>query len=144
MFLTFLLLRVIAAPGSIGAGGAVLLFLKEMMGGAALGVAGGCVLAEALKRLPIEVSFASILVPTGGLALFSLAQLIGTSGFLVTYLAAVNIGATQHRVQPGVEHFFDGMAWLAQIVLFFMLGRRPGARDEPRWLRRMFASVLLP
>jgi NhaP-type Na+/H+ and K+/H+ antiporter len=38
VFLTFLLMRLIAEPGSIGVGGAVLLFLQEMVGGAALGV----------------------------------------------------------------------------------------------------------
>ena len=32
------------------------------------------------------------------------------------------IGATQHRAHQDVEHFFEGMAWLAQIVLFLMLG----------------------
>ena len=35
VFLTFLLIHLIAEPGSIGVGGAVLLFLEEMAGGAA-------------------------------------------------------------------------------------------------------------
>jgi cell volume regulation protein A len=108
VFLTFLLIRLIAEPGSIGLGGAVLLFLEEMVGGAALGLAGGWVLAWSLKRLRIEAPLAPILVLTGGLAVFGLAQLIGTSGFLATYLAAVIIGATQHRAQQDVEHFFEG------------------------------------
>jgi NhaP-type Na+/H+ or K+/H+ antiporter len=54
VFLTFLLMRLIAEPGSIGVGGAVLLFLQEMVGGAALGVAGGWMLAQSLKRLPLK------------------------------------------------------------------------------------------
>jgi NhaP-type Na+/H+ and K+/H+ antiporter len=37
------------------------------------------VLAEALKRLPLEASLATVLVLTGGLAVFGLAQLLGTS-----------------------------------------------------------------
>jgi len=99
------------------------LFLEEMVGGAALGLAGGWFLARSLKRLPIEAPLAPILVLTGGLAVFGLAQLIGTSGFLATYLAAVITGATQHRAHEDVEHFFEGMAWLAQIVLFLMPGK---------------------
>ena len=122
VFLTFLLMRLIAEPGSIGIGGAVLLFLQEMVGGAALGVAGGWMLAQSLKRLPLEAPLAPVLVLTGGLAVFGLAQLIGTSGFLATYVAAVITGATQHRAHEDVEHFFEGVAWLAQIVLFLMLG----------------------
>jgi cell volume regulation protein A len=134
VFLTFLLLHLIAEPGSIGVGGAVLLFLEEMVGGAALGLAGGWVLAESLKRLPVEAPLAPVLVLTGGLAVFGLAQLIGTSGFLATYLAAVIIGAAQHRARQDVEHFFEGMAWLAQIVVFLMLGLLVTPEELPPFL----------
>src|SRR6266851_4650231 len=122
VFLTLLLLRLIAEPGSIGTGEAALLFFEEMAGGAVLGLGGGWVLAQLLKRLPLEASLAPVLVLTGGLAVFGLAQLLGTSGFLATYLAAIVTGATGHRTRHEVEHFFEGMAWLAQIVLFLMLG----------------------
>ncbi len=122
VFLTLLLLRLIAEPGTVGIGDAALLFLEEMAGGAALGLAGGWALAQLLKRLRLEGSLAPVLVLTGGLAVFGLAQLLGTSGFLATYLAAIVTGATPHRARQEVEHFFEGMAWLAQIVLFLMLG----------------------
>jgi cell volume regulation protein A len=122
VFLTILLLRLIAEPVAIGIGDAVLLFVEEMAGGAVIGLAGGWVLAQLLKRLALEGSLAPVLVLTGGLAVFGLAQLLGTSGFLATYLAAIVTGATRHRARQEVEHFFEGMAWLAQIVLFLMLG----------------------
>jgi NhaP-type Na+/H+ and K+/H+ antiporter len=122
VFLTLLLLRLIAEPGTVGIGDAALLFLEEMAGGAALGLAGGWALAQLLKRLRLEGSLAPVMVLTGGLAVFGLAQLLGTSGFLATYLAAIVTGATRHRARQDVEHFFEGMAWLAQIVLFLMLG----------------------
>jgi cell volume regulation protein A len=122
VFLTLLLLRLIAEPGLVGTREAVLLFLEEMAGGAMIGLAGGWVLAQLLKRLPIEGSLAPVLLLTGGIAVFGLAQLLGTSGFLATYLAAIVTGATRHRARQEVEHFFEGMAWLAQIVLFLMLG----------------------
>jgi cell volume regulation protein A len=134
VFLTFLLMRLIAEPGSIGIGGAVLLFFREMVGGAALGMVGGWVLAQSLKWLPLEAPLAPVLVLTGGLAVFGLAQLIGTSGFLATYVAAVIIGATQHRARRDVEHFFEGMAWLAQIVLFLMLGLLVTPEELPPYL----------
>jgi cell volume regulation protein A len=122
VFLTLLLLRLIAEPGTVGIGDAALLFLEEMAGGAVLGLAGGWALAQLLKRLRLEGSLAPVLVLTGGLAVFGLAQLLGTSGFLATYLAAIVTGATRHRARQEVDHFFEGMAWLAQIVLFLMLG----------------------
>ena len=134
VFLTVLLLRLIAEPGSVGTGGAALLFLEEMAGGAVLGLAGGWVLAQLLKRLPLEGSLAPVLVLTGGLAVFGVAQLLGTSGFLATYLAAIVTGATHHRARQEVEHFFEGMAWLAQIVLFLMLGLLVTPHDLPPYL----------
>jgi len=122
VFLTLLLLHIIVAPDSVGIGGAVRLFFEEMAGGAVLGLAGGWLLAQALQRLRLESSLAPVLVLAGGLTIFGLAQLLGTSGFLAIYLAAVVTGATPHPATQDVEHFFEGMAWLAQIVLFLMLG----------------------
>ncbi|MGC2198772.1 MAG: potassium/proton antiporter, partial [Stellaceae bacterium] len=122
VFLTFLLMHLIAEPGSMGLGDAALLFFKEMAGGAVFGLAGGWALAQSLKHLRLEASLAAVLVLAGCLAVFGLAQLLGTSGFLATYIAAVLTGAAQYRARQEVEHFFEGMAWLAQIVLFVMLG----------------------
>src|SRR5438309_184870 len=78
---------------------AALLFVEEMAGGAVIGLAGGWALAQLLKRLALEGSLAPVLVLTGGLAVFGLAQLLGTSGFLATYLAAIVTGATGHRAR---------------------------------------------
>ena len=134
VFLVFLLLHLIAEPGSLGVGRAVLLFIEEMAGGAALGLAGGWALTQLLKRLPLEGSLAPVLVLGGGLAVFGLAQLLGTSGFLATYLAAVVTGASPSRGRREVAHFFEGMAWLAQIVLFLMLGLLVTPEDLPPYL----------
>jgi cell volume regulation protein A len=134
VFLTLLLLRLIAEPGSMGIGEAAVMFLEEMAGGAVIGLAGGWVLAQLLKRLAVEGSLAPVLALTGGLAVFGLAQLLGASGFLATYLAAIVIGATRHHARQDIEHFFEGMAWLAQIVLFLMLGLLVTPHDLPPYL----------
>ena len=131
VFLTFLLLHIIAAPNSVGIGGAALLFLEEMAGGAVLGLAGGWLLAQALQRLRLQSSLAPVLALAGGLAIFGLAQLLGASGFLAIYLAAILTGAAPHPAKLDVEHFFEGMAWLAQIVLFLMLGLLVTPEDLP-------------
>jgi NhaP-type Na+/H+ and K+/H+ antiporter len=134
VFLTFLLLHIIVAPDSVGIWGAVLLFIEEMAGGAVLGLASGWLLAQSLKHLQLESSLAPVLVLAGGLTIFGLAQLLGTSGFLAIYLAAVVTGATAHRAKQDVEHFFEGMAWLAQIVLFLMLGLLVTPHELPPYL----------
>jgi len=134
VFLTFLLMRLIAEPGSLGFGDAVLLFLREMVGGAVLGLGGGWGIAQLLRHLRLKASLTPVLVLASGLAIFGLAQLAGTSGFLATYIATVVTGATPHRSHQGVEHFFEGMAWLAQIVLFVMLGLLIVPHELPPYL----------
>jgi NhaP-type Na+/H+ and K+/H+ antiporter len=56
VFLCFLVIHLIAEPGSLGPGDSALLFVKEMAGGALLGLGGGWALAQSLKRLRLEAS----------------------------------------------------------------------------------------
>ncbi len=122
IFLTVLVLRILSEPGWATFGNAALLFVREMAGGAAVGFAGGWLLAFLLRRLPLEPPLANVLTLTGALSVFGVAQLVGTSGFLAIYIAAVMTGATPHRAHQAVEHFFEGLGWLSQIALFVMLG----------------------
>src|SRR5262249_7457307 len=46
----------------------------------------------------------------------------GASGFLSVYTAGVVLGNSRHREAVSIDRFHDGMAWLAQIALFLMLG----------------------
>ncbi|MGH7121904.1 MAG: potassium/proton antiporter [Acetobacteraceae bacterium] len=122
VFLTILLIHVIAAPGSFGFAAASLLFLKEMAGGALLGLAGGWLLGLSLRRLTIEPALAGVFLLSGALALFGIAQLLGTSGFLAVYLAGFITRRQSPRMEENVAQFFEGSAWLSQIALFLMLG----------------------
>jgi cell volume regulation protein A len=122
IFLTVLMIHVIADPGWISVGRAAWLFVEEMAGGAILGLSGGWALAWGLRRLPIEASLSMVLALTGVLALFGLAQSLGASGFLAVYLAGLVTGAGVPRQHEDLKRFFDGIAWLSQIVLFLMLG----------------------
>jgi cell volume regulation protein A len=122
IFLTIFMIQIITAPASATWSNAALLFTREMIGGTALGLAGGWVLAFVLRRLAIEAATAMVLVLAFSLTLFGLAQVVGTSGFLSIYIAGVITGTTEHRDKAEVAYFMEGFAWLAQIVLFLMLG----------------------
>ena len=122
IFLTFLLIDFIVRPGEVTTGHAVLFFLREMGGGGALGLVGGYALLLLLRYLPLEAPLATVLALTGALALFGAAQLLGTSGFLAVYIAALISGSAAYAAREAVGHFFEGLAWLSQIVLFLMLG----------------------
>jgi cell volume regulation protein A len=93
-----------------------------MIGGGLLGLGAGALLRALLRKLSLEVSTAMVLILAYALTLFGLAQVLGTSGFLAIYLLGIVIGTTPYRTRREVANFFEGFAWLAQIVLFLMLG----------------------
>jgi len=122
IFLTVFVIHVITEPSSATWQSGVLLFAHEMFGGGAFGLGGGWLLRTLLRRMSFEVPTAMVLVLTFGLALFGLAQILHTSGFMAVYLAGIVIGATEYRGRQEVANFYEGFAWLAHIVLFLMLG----------------------
>lgn len=122
VFLTVLVTNYLLTPGIVTAGQAALLLARETAGGAALGLAGGWALLFALRRMEAEAALCPVLALMGALALFGAAQSLGASGFLAVYLAGVAAGTGGHRSSAAVEHFFEAFGWLAQIVLFLMLG----------------------
>lgn len=122
IFLTVFVIHVITEPSSATWQSGVLLFAHEMFGGGAFGLGGGWLLRTLLRRMSFEVPTAMVLVLTFGLALFGLAQMLHTSGFMAVYLAGIVIGATEYRGRQEVANFYEGFAWLAHIVLFLMLG----------------------
>ena len=122
IFLTVFVIHVITEPTGATWQSGLLLFAQEMFGGGALGLGGGWLLRTVLRRMSFEVPTAMVLVLTFGLALFGLAQILQTSGFMAVYLAGIVIGATEYRGRQEVANFYEGFAWLAHIVLFLMLG----------------------
>jgi cell volume regulation protein A len=47
---------------------------------------------------------------------------VHSSGFLAVYLAGLVVGNRQTRVHNSVIVFLDAVTWLAQIVMFVLLG----------------------
>jgi cell volume regulation protein A len=122
IFLTVFVILAIVEPARATWLDGLLLFGREMAGGTALGLAGGWLLARLLRRAEMEAHSAMVLVLASGLTLFGVAQVLGTSGFLAIYLLGVVVGAKPHPAERETANFVEGCAWLAQIVLFLMLG----------------------
>jgi cell volume regulation protein A len=122
VFLVLVLCEQAVHPGSHTIAGLVTLFLKEMGGGAIIGLGGGYAIVMLLKRVRLEVSLLPILGLFCVLLLFGLAQVLGTSGFLAVFIAGVMVGRSHFPSAVETGHFVENLAWLAQIVLFLMLG----------------------
>jgi potassium/hydrogen antiporter len=56
------------------------------------------------------------------LVIFGIAQITHGSGFLAVYLAGIIIGNRPTRAHNSVVTFLDAATWLAQIVMFVLLG----------------------
>ena len=91
--------------------------------GAAIGMLAGWVGAQMLRRVALP---ASGLYPIAILALitasYGAASLARASGFLAVYVAALVLGNARLPHGPAIRGFAEGVAWLAQIGLFVMLG----------------------
>lgn len=127
VFLTVLLVEIALMPAAAVDGAhllphAGLLLVEEMGGGAVLGIVGGWLLRQSLRRLASRLDLHPVLLLTGCLVLFGAAQMLHASGFLAVYVAAVLVrdggGAAAHEL----ERTFEGFAWIAQTALFLLLG----------------------
>jgi NhaP-type Na+/H+ and K+/H+ antiporter len=95
----------------------------ELAAGAAIGLALGWLGAYSLRRVALP---ASGLYPIAVLALtvgaYGAAATLHASGFLATYITALVLGNSPLPHRPATRGFAEGLAWLAQIGLFIMLG----------------------
>jgi cell volume regulation protein A len=95
---------------------------QEAVLGAVLGILGGRVIVWALNRLALPQGLHAPFVATGALVLFGLAQALHGSGYLAAYLAGLVVGNRPTRAHNTVVVFLDAVTWLAQIVMFVLLG----------------------
>lgn len=97
-------------------------FAEQMGLGLAIGFAGGYLLVLLLKRLVLPVSMYPLLALAGGMSVFGITNLWGGSGFLAIYLVGILVGNASLPHAKDIRRFHDGIAWLAQIGMFLMLG----------------------
>ena len=122
VFLTVTLIDMIAS-GQTGLHWSLLTHLLREFGiGAVVGLGGGWVMLQLVNRISLAGGLYPILVVAGGLVVFSLTNALHGSGFLAVYLCGLVLGNRPIRSRHGILHMLDGMAWLAQIGMFLVLG----------------------
>ncbi len=99
------------------------LFAEELSIGLAVGLAAGFAGAALLKRSRMA---ASGLYPVATLAIaaisFGGAEVLHGSGFLAVYLAGLVLGSREIPARRTISAFHEGVAWVAQVAMFFTLG----------------------
>ncbi|UPJ50395.1 potassium/proton antiporter [Bradyrhizobium sp. 200] len=121
IFLTLMLVEFISLGESSPAHVAIELARGGLLG-AVIGVIGGRLTVLALNRMALPQGLHAPFVTTAALVIFGVAQISHASGFLAVYLAGIIIGNRPTRAHNSVVTFLDAATWLAQIVMFVLLG----------------------
>src|SRR6266581_1096679 len=90
--------------------------------GAVVGILGGRAMVLVLNRLGLPQGLHGPFVATAALVIFGIAAAVHGSGFLAAYLAGLIVGNRRTRAHGTVVVFLDAVTWLAQIVMFVLLG----------------------
>ena len=126
IFLTITLVEVIAAGANPEAKVLVvdlfLGFVLTMGLGAAAGIVGGMAIVGLVDRLNLDHGLLPIFVLTLSLMVFAGAGAIGGSGFLPVYLARLGARNSDIRAVGKLRRLQNGISWLAQIIMFLVLG----------------------
>src|SRR3954453_5521857 len=113
----------LSSPDVHGFGNALGLLVYELAVGAAVGIAVGVLAVAGLRRAALPaVGLYPIATLALALASYAAAASLHASGFLAVYITALALGNARLPHRRATLGFADGVAWLAQIGLFVMLG----------------------
>jgi len=100
-----------------------LLVVQQLGLGLVVGVALGAGASWVFGRLPHSIgAFAPVASVAAAALSFGAADVIGGSGFLAVYLVGLAVGSTPSRYRRQLVAFHEGLAFLAQVALFVVLG----------------------
>ena len=117
---------------------------REIVFGAALGVAGGFALVAVLNNIPMPGGLHPLFTVASAILVYGLATILGGSGLLAVFLAGLVVANRPTRAYPSIVGFHDAVTWLCQIVMFLVLGLlvTPSALLDYAWPGVLVALVL--
>lgn len=127
-----LMLSLLAATGSgmDAIAGGLGEFALQMVVGVAVGLGGGWLLAQLVRRISLtNEALHSIWTLACVLLLYSVAAVLHGSGFLAVFLAGILLGDARAPFKREIERFSSGIASLSEIVVFTLLGLSISLKD---------------
>ncbi len=98
-------------------------FFMGMILGGACGYAFGRIMIWIINRIKLDFEgLYPVLILSLVFFTFSFTDFIGGNGFLAVYISAIILGNNTFLHKKSLIKFYDGQAWLMQIVMFLTLG----------------------
>ncbi|MFZ5628153.1 MAG: potassium/proton antiporter [Spirochaetota bacterium] len=144
IFLTVGVLLFIQNPAA-GVGDFLKLLAMQAGIGLALGYLGGRAVRWLINNAGIEYEGLYGVLGLGLIVgLFALTGLVGGSGFLAVYVAGIILGNSEMLHKASIARFLDGVAWIAQILVFLTLGLLSfPSRVFPVWKEGLLLAVFM-
>lgn len=122
MFLTIIFIEWILMP-DISVWSFVGMFLLQMGLGILFGFGLGFLASKTMNKIKLDASGLYAVLSAGfAIFIYSLTAVLGGSGLLAVYIAAMIIGNRELTHSYSIFSFHEGFAWLMQIMMFVILG----------------------
>lgn len=120
--LTILLIQIIQS-GEFSMGNVVLSFTIQFSIGIVAGYLLGRFAVYTLNHIHIQnQSLYQVILLTLVFFTFSITEVLKGNGYLAVYIAGLVVGNRRIVYKKNISNFFDGTAWLFQIIMFLALG----------------------
>lgn len=98
-------------------------FVQQMVIGGLLGYGLGLLMTFTINKVKLETEgLYPVMIMAMIFFTFAFTDLIGGNGFLAVYISALVLGNSNFIHKKSAVKFYDGQAWLMQIVMFLTLG----------------------
>ncbi len=121
--LTITLISLVSQGGEPDYLDAFLQLIKQFAVGSLIGLVFGYAFVWVINKIKIDnASLYPILVLTACIFVFSASYFMGGNSYLAVYIGGVVMGNSRFVHKRSSVNFFDGLAWLSQLVVFLALG----------------------
>ena len=122
---------------TIMGGGTVMNLIPLVISQIVIGIMIGTLIAMAsiylIRHANFEIeSFYVIFIIAIAIISYSLSEWMGGNGYLSVYISGIIIGNSKIPHKKTLVHFLDGVSWIMQIILFFILGLLANPLELPK------------